>query len=165
MRDRLSEIKVRLAAATPGPWAWFGNTQVKNLYLATVALGRRCVMGFARWGMNAAQPVFQRHDADGNGTMVSAVDLVQYEVPYRKDVSGINNPDADLIANAPADLTWAVAEIERLSTVTPEMVRRAAEAVLRFHYPSMTLKDARGTMATAYLNDATVAIEAVLGGE
>src|SRR5690606_27785976 len=65
--DRLDEIKARANAATPGPWGWFGNTDVKDLYLATKQWGRHYVMGFRRWGMQSAQPEFahNRHEVTG----------------------------------------------------------------------------------------------------
>lgn len=56
--DRLAEIVERAEAATPGPWAWFGNTDVHNIYLATKRYGRMFVMGFRRWGMQGARPIF-----------------------------------------------------------------------------------------------------------
>lgn len=108
---RLDEIRARLAAATPGPWHWYGNTKVHSLYLATVHGGRRCVMQFARWGMSSAQPCFQ----SAAHVMVDAKDLVTYEREYRKDVADINHPDAALIANAPTDIAFLLAEVERLT--------------------------------------------------
>lgn len=96
---------------TPGPWGWFGN-RGGGLYLATVHGGRQYVMGFKRYGMTGAQPVFRRNDH-----MVPAAELVEFQVGdrtvrgfkeadkdgsvYRYDVSGIDNADARLIAAAP----------------------------------------------------------------
>lgn len=48
-----------MSTITPGPWAWFGTGNNQNLYLATTHSGRRYVMGFERWGMRGAQPIFQ----------------------------------------------------------------------------------------------------------
>lgn len=95
---------------TPGPWAWFGGET--GFYLATERSGRRYVMGFRRRGMNGAQPTFQ-----SNSIMVPAEDLATFQVGdrsvrgfkqarsdssvYRYDVSGIDHPDARLIAAAP----------------------------------------------------------------
>lgn len=97
---------------TPGPWAWFGNRS-GGVYLATVHGGRKYVMGFRRYGMNGAQPVFRCNDR-----MVPAAELVEFQVGdgiargfaaadkdqsvYRYDISGIDNADARLIAQAPA---------------------------------------------------------------
>ena len=108
----IEEIRKRLEAATPGPWAWFGNTKVHSLYLATVRGGRVYVMQFARWGMGSAAPRFQV-----DHRMVRADTLVKYEQPYRKDVAGINHADADLIANAPADIAFLLAEVDRLTAL------------------------------------------------
>lgn len=98
---------------TPGPWAWFGNANSNHIYLATTHSGRRYVMDFVRWGMNGAQPRFQPR----NEGMVPAKDLLKFAVGdrsivgvdaarkdgsvYRFDVSGIDHPDARLIAAAP----------------------------------------------------------------
>jgi hypothetical protein len=108
------------AQYTPGPWAWFGNQH--GIYLATVNRGRRYVMGFDRMGMNNAQPTFQVA-----GRMRPASELVEFEVGdqtargfkegkadesvYRLDVSGIDAPDAHLIAAAP-ELLAAVQGLE-----------------------------------------------------
>ena len=98
---RRQEIRALLNAATPGPWQWFGNTAVKSIYLATVHHGRRFVMQFERWGMRDACPSFQVPISPNNGMMVRADTMVKYERPYRKDVDGIDHPDARLIEQAP----------------------------------------------------------------
>ena len=85
---------------TPGPWRWFGNTKSHDIHLATVNGGRVFVLNFVRWGMAGAQPRFQGR-GERRGFMVPATDLVTYEVDYRRDISGINHPDAHLIAAAP----------------------------------------------------------------
>lgn len=54
----LAVIRQREQAATPGPWAWFGNTDTHNIYLATRQWGRFIVMGFRRWGTQGARPMF-----------------------------------------------------------------------------------------------------------
>lgn len=98
---------------TPGPWAWFGNSNSNSLYLATTHSGRRYVMGFKRWGMRGAQPQFQ----PGGRGLVDASELLKFEVGdksvtgveeakkdgsvYRYDVRGIDCDDARLIAAAP----------------------------------------------------------------
>jgi hypothetical protein len=104
---------------TPGPWGWFGNGKTNDVYLATKHSGRRYVMGFRRWGMRGAQPMFQ----PGNRGLVTADTLFTFEVGsrevrgveqakaddsvYRLDINGIDCADAHLIAAAP-DLYEAV---------------------------------------------------------
>lgn len=101
------------AQHTPGPWAWFGNARNNEVYLATTHSGRRYVMGFQRWGMKGAQPMFQPADRG----LVPAANLLKFEVGdksvtgfdaakaddsvYRLDISGIACADAYLIAAAP----------------------------------------------------------------
>lgn len=119
-QQRLEEIRARAAAATPGPWGWFGNTDVHTFYLATKHSGRQYVMDFCRFGMRGAQPVFQ--DDDG---MKAAKDIAIYAVKptaidrkdpdvYRADIIGFRNPDAEFIAEARADVDYLLRVIDRL---------------------------------------------------
>lgn len=136
----LDAIKARTDAATPGPWGWYGNTDVQQMYLATKRYGRMYVMGFRRWGLQGAQPTFcvdrtwkpdpQSGDDFGHaGTIAPAHELasriVRYEVApnaasrrdsrvYRADLIGIKNPDAEFIAHARQDVDDLLAEVERL---------------------------------------------------
>lgn len=139
MGDRIEEIRARAAKATPGPWGWFGNTDTRHTYLATIRWGRYLVMSFHRWGMNGAQPMFaegRRLDPkydDGTSMcrfargerMVKAEFLGRYEVApdatsrdddrvYRADLVGFRNPDAEFIAHARADVDELLAEVDRL---------------------------------------------------
>lgn len=92
---------------TPGPWQWMGNVDNKSIYLAAPANGIDKVMDFVRFGMQGAQPRFS--DA---GLMWPSSNAVRFAVcpeamsrdderVYRGDVSGIDHPDARLIAAAP----------------------------------------------------------------
>lgn len=143
---RLDEIQARLDAATPGPWGWFGNTDTKNIYLATPDRGRQFIMTFRRWGMQGAQPWFNT-----DMMMAPASDRPRYEVApaaesrddprvYRADVSGIKHPDAEFIANAPADVAYLLAEL-----------RKAREALA-------DAKAERGWLAKTRNTDGSVAI-------
>ncbi|ALG07643.1 hypothetical protein [Kibdelosporangium phytohabitans] len=141
MTDQLDEIKARAAAATPGPWMWEGNTDTRHISLATKYWGRWVVMGFRRWGMQGAQPMFAQgrkpgpiEDRKGDwgpftngepGTLADAEHLARYEVcptatsrkdqrVYRADLTGIRNPDAEFIAHSRADVEWLLSEVERL---------------------------------------------------
>lgn len=145
--ERLAEIEARDQAATPGPWAWFGNTDVRDACLATPDRGRLYVMQFARWGMASAQPVFRD---DAARQMVKASEVPVYEVApkassrddprvYRADISGFRNPDAEFIAHARQDVTDLLAEVgrlrEQLSTITEQRDRLvvAGQAVVNDH--------------------------------
>lgn len=110
---------------TPGPWAWYGNAKTREIYLATKHSGRRYVMGFRRWGMRGAQPMFQ----PGERGLVPAETLLQFEVGdrsvvgieaakaddsvYRLDIRGVDCADARLIAAAPELLAIAERILDR----------------------------------------------------
>lgn len=106
-REELDRLRGIVAAATKGPWSWYGDTRLHQCYLATVDRGRQFVMLFRRWGMGGAAPEFQV-----GGIMEPVAKLVEYEVPYRKDFHQINHPDAILIAEAPTALASALDEVE-----------------------------------------------------
>lgn len=123
--DRFDEIKARAEAATGGPWCWFGNTDMHNIYLATMHSGRQLVLDFARWG-KSARPRFNEY-----GLMVDADDRARYEVApnatsrkdsavYRADITGIGHPDAEFIAHSRADVEWLIGEVKRLRALVGE---------------------------------------------
>lgn len=116
--ERLKEIRELEAEATEGPWQWFGNTKAHEIYLATVHGGRRIVMDFVRWGMQRAQPRFQPRD---KGYMIDSADLVNYEKDYRKDFIGINNADAEFIAQSRTIIRELLNHIAALSAVATEI--------------------------------------------
>lgn len=104
------------ASARPGPWQWFGNTAMHEIYLATVYGGRHIVMDFARWGMRGAQPRFQLPP----GVMITLGELgiaenplgPRFAVPYRRQFDGIGHPDATHIAAN--DPTTVLALLDRI---------------------------------------------------
>lgn len=128
----LKEIQERAAAATPGPWQWFGNTEGRQVYLATVKYGRRFVMQFRRWGMQAAQPMFRSHPGAA-GRMMLASEVPVFEVcrdattvedprVYRADVVGFRNADAEFIARSRQDVDDLLAMITNARTLTEEWI-------------------------------------------
>ena len=134
MSDVLERAKALTANATHGPWRWFGNTRMYEVYLATVDRGRIIVMDFARWGFGDAQPRFQVtvDGGSGSGVMRSLADLAGgdarakekgldlpvlgplFEVDYRRQFVGIGHPDATFIAESRQLVDDLVAEVERL---------------------------------------------------
>lgn len=132
----LDAIRARANAATPGPWGWFGNTDVHEMHLATKKFGRLLIMDIRRWGMQSARPRFaegrtwtptpQEHlDFPTAGLMVDGDKRARYEVApdatsrddervYRADITGIRNPDAEFIAHARQDIDDLLAEVDRL---------------------------------------------------
>lgn len=122
----LAAIEARANAATPGPWAWFGNVDHNDFYLATRHSGRRYVMSFRRAGMQNAQPEFQDYSGP-YGRMAPAKELAIYEVApdatsrrdpyfniYRADIIGFRNPDAEFIAHARQDVDTLIARVHEL---------------------------------------------------
>jgi len=115
----IEAIRERWSKATMGPWRWFGNTANHDVYLATMHGGRRFIMSFARWGMRGAQPRFQVKQ-DVGGVMSDVKDLVDYEVPYRKDITGIAHPDAIALEHSWEDVAALLSEVDRLRRISRE---------------------------------------------
>ncbi|WP_063748905.1 hypothetical protein [Streptomyces sp. NRRL B-24484] len=115
--ERFAEIQAREEAATPGPWRWRGDTAARHLRLQTPHRGGLTIMDFIRWGMNGARPRFAR-----GGLMYPADEMATYD--YRKNVVGIDNPDAAFIAHARQDVADLIAEVGWLAA---ELADRIAE--------------------------------------
>jgi hypothetical protein len=123
-KEKLNKIKSRLKAATPGPWEWDVNSACKIAMLMTTHSGRYYVMGFERWGPQSAAPKFQIYDKyegdvreRGSHGMARADKLLK-SMPGKEHHQGyddyIDHPDADLIANATADIQALLEYIEEL---------------------------------------------------
>jgi hypothetical protein len=149
-----AELKKLGEAATPGPWEWFGNTKMHEVYLATTDRGRVFVMDFARWGMRDAQPRFQvrLNDEPGSGIMRTLGELAEtehplgpkFEVSYRRQFVGIGHPDASFIAAAnPAVVLSLLARIERMEAVcaAAQAWRRAYAKWTPGQYPMMAVEE------------------------
>ena len=109
--NRFEEIKERHAAATPGPWRWWGSTDMHSLELVAPRLMHRAVMAVRRWGMRSAQPMFRDSET---GILVPVAQIARFQVHYRNDFNGIENPDAEFIEHSWQDVADLVAEVERL---------------------------------------------------
>jgi hypothetical protein len=90
--DRLEEIRARLAAATPGPW-----TAIQKTWRS-----RTSGHTWSAYGIEQSQEVYG-DDA--------------WAISYATDTGQIAQKDADLIAHAPADLAYLLAEVERLQGI------------------------------------------------
>lgn len=129
----IEEIRARAAAATPGPWGWYGNTKIHTVTLATRYWGRHFVMGFRRWGMQGAQPEFWNRSqpwripegARSDTQYAKAADAAIFEVEpnvvdpadprvYRHDLVGFRSPDATFIEHSREDIDTLLAEVDRL---------------------------------------------------
>jgi hypothetical protein len=118
----LSRLRELAERATPGPWQWFGNTKMSEVYLATVDRGRIFVMDFVRWGMGCAQPRFQVRIGEQGGIMRKLSELDGDNAPtmvasHRKEFVGIGHPDAAFIAAARSAVPELIDECERLATL------------------------------------------------
>ena len=144
--------------ATPGPWEWFGNTKMAEVYLATTHSGRVFVMDFARWGMSLAQPRFQVRYEGGLGCMRKLSELEGDNAPkmvasHRKEFVGIGHPDAALIASARALLPAALEDVRQLR----DALIRAQTAL----YDAMHV----GHLSRAYHDSVAAVIDAALASE
>jgi hypothetical protein len=99
----LDELRALSEAATKGPWRWHGQVG-RYIDLTTVGDGLLTVMSTKRLGMQGAEPVFYRREPDApwgwNGNAEPASSVAVREVPYRRDIVDIDNPNARLIVAA-----------------------------------------------------------------
>lgn len=137
----LADLRAKAQAATPGPWMWCGQ-KGWDYELATKRWGRRWIMRFQRMGMQGAQPVFQQYEPGDQtgpdpffwaGRMVPAQELAIQEVPYRRDIVAIDNPDARYIARMDAtttlDLLDYIEELEeRLDSIEQDAIEASERA-------------------------------------
>lgn len=100
IKTLLEPIQNRLNAATPGPWHWRNTSDVYLMGART-----RVVMGFARMGMQGAQPQFVNED----GLFIDA---------GKENLHAI--PDAAFIANAPTDQARLLAAIQAVDELIEE---------------------------------------------
>ena len=99
---------------TAPPWRWFVNLKSHQVYLGTPDRGRLFIMGFERWGMQGARPVFR----DARLHCMFPFEHWCGE-PDHNGVAELLHPDALLMARAPV----LKAEVKRL--------REALEGVIR----------------------------------
>ena len=122
--ERIDEITNRLNAATPGPWEWDVNSYCREAKLMTTHSGRYCVMGFRRWGLQSALPVFQKYKkyegpvAERESLGLARADQLLKSMPGREHHIGyddyIDHPDAELIAHAYQDIQDLLEYVEEL---------------------------------------------------
>lgn len=132
-----------MSGHTPGPWSWYGNAGSKSLYLATTHSGRRWVMGFKRWGMSGAQPMFQPEArglvpasdictfAVGDRSVRGTKEAAENSSVYRLDINGIDCADAHLIAAAPEMFDALEAASWLLADISPDgLVKQKIDAAI-----------------------------------
>lgn len=102
---------------TPGPWRWEINRKHKSINLCgglPAGTYDKTVLGFERYGMNGAAPVFHNWTKDGWGGAPKRVYELAVEQKGREHHADwfalIDHPNARLIASAP-DLLEALMKI------------------------------------------------------
>lgn len=116
----LESIRARHAAASRGPWKWFGYLSNHDVSLE----GRGVtVMDFVRWGMSGAQPRWSV-----KGFLEKLADLVVPDTAAgRGRVTDINHPDARFIAASWQDTKDLLGMVDALQARVAEMESRADE--------------------------------------
>ena len=110
----IAAIRARRAASTQGAWGWFGDLKYNNIYLATQRGGRQYVMGFQRWGMARAQPVFRSESIMHTlPQLAERGELVTKEYGSR-EILDTPHPDMRFIASAAQDVDDLLAEVDTL---------------------------------------------------
>ncbi|MBZ4371447.1 hypothetical protein [Corallococcus sp. AS-1-6] len=105
--EKLAAIRARHAAASRGPWRWFGYLRTREVSLEG---GRDTVMDFTRWGMSGAQPRWSV-----KGILEKLADLVVPDTtPGRGRVTDINHPDARFIAASWEDVRDLLGMVDAL---------------------------------------------------
>ncbi|NRD61477.1 hypothetical protein HRD49_06900 [Corallococcus exiguus] len=120
--DKLEAIRARHAAATKGPWSWFGYLRTRDVGLH----GRRMssVMEFRRWGLNSAQPLFCTDGILRDLAEVATPDTS----PERGRVTDINHPDARFIAGSWQDVKDLLGIVDALQAQVAQLTRERDEA-------------------------------------
>lgn len=96
----IQKLRELVAEVPAGPWHWSGYPDSPYLANWENGYGRCMVMGFVRAGMRGGQPTFP---TPGH-LMVRGKDIVQYEVPYRDNIVGFDNPVARYLAGVSPDV-------------------------------------------------------------
>lgn len=132
--SRETAIQQRLDAATPGPWVWRNSSEPMLLGVRSLL-----VMGFRRFGMNGAQPEFR-----------NSQNLME---PAGK--ANINAyPDADLIANAPSDLAYLLAEnADKQARIDEALALAESLDRANGYEPSATRKNIAAQIRAALTNE------------
>jgi len=108
---RVGEIRVRVEAATFGPWSWFGTP--KEPILATTTGGKVFVIKPHRSGLNGAT-FWWRGGAKGYPRMIKTEECAIKEREYRNDLERIDHPDAEFIAHSRTDIPFLLEQVDAL---------------------------------------------------
>ncbi|CAM3640204.1 hypothetical protein G4177_06020 [Corallococcus sp. ZKHCc1 1396] len=113
---RLEAIRARHAAASRGPWRWFGYLSNRGVGLEGPGI---TVMEFTRWGMSGAQPLFSV-----KGILHKLAELVVPDTAVgRGRVTDINHPDARFIAASWQDVQDLLGMVDAQRDLLSELLR------------------------------------------
>lgn len=124
-QQKLEEIRQRAAARTPGKWRWFGNVKTRTIHLATEQFGRLYVLGFKRWGLQGAQPVFAKREGTNGGILFPATEFGE---PDHNGDFTLDHPDAISIQEAPTDVDFLLGLVDDMAASMRELERIALES-------------------------------------
>ena len=126
-KEWIAQQRAICDAATPGPWEWNIAPDINQCKLQTSNNGKRYVMGFARWGMKDAAPVFQKD------FHMQRADVFAKSIPGLEHHEGyddyIDHPDALFIAAARTALPAALDALEAAQAESEEWKRDYGSAI------------------------------------
>lgn len=135
---------------TPGPWRWEINRKHKTINLTgglPAGTFDKTVLGFERYGMSGAAPVFHNWTENGWGGAPKKAHELAVEKKGREHHSDwfalIDHPNARLIAAAP-DMYDALWEAVELSDRTVTEAGRTPECQRVYDIVRAALKKAEG---------------------
>ena len=129
----LDAVEALCSKITQGKWRWFGDLKFHTLYLATERNGRQYVMGFRRWGMGNAQPLFQSGGLLRTIHELADLGAITVKGYGNREVLSVQHPDMHLIEQASTLVPQLVARVRELEAANT--VLDNALSTLRDHLP------------------------------
>lgn len=114
---RLEEITARFAAASKGPYRWRANTSARDAHLVSQVSPRNVVLGFERWGVQSARPVFL--SARG---ILEPPKMIPSAPHNAWDIVAFDHPDARFLEHSWEDIGYLVSELATLRAFLDEEV-------------------------------------------
>ncbi|MFP2898775.1 hypothetical protein [Corallococcus sp. 4LFB] len=148
--EKLEAIRARHAAASRGPWRWFGYLRTREVSLEG---SRDTVMDFTRWGMSGAQPRWSV-----KGLLEKLADLVVPDTtPERGRVTDINHPDARFMAASWQDTKDLLGMVDALQARVTHLEGLIQDECER-HRQNLLERDAARAFALDFATTAEAAV-------